>query len=542
LGFEVSHEGVTLHDYVRVVRRRKWVIATTVLLIPLVAVILSMQQPKLFQAGSELLLVQRDISSSLTGIAQGGGFYPDRTLQTQADLARVDEVARRALKLANVSDLSPGQLLAATSVTPRLDADILSISVVDGDPARAATLATAYAEAFAAYKQELDTRAITRPLSQLEAEIAALERDGEQDTSYYQDLQEKRQALQTLQTLQGGSPFQVREAGGAAQIQPRPFRNGLIALMFGIVAGFGLAFLREALDTRVRTAEEVGERLHAPLLARLPEPPKRLASHDKLVMISEPASNQAEAFRMLRTNFEFVNLGYSAKVMMVTSAVESEGKSTSASNLAVALARSGKRVVLVDLDLRRPYLEKFFDLEGHPGLTDVALGHVELEDALVRITVTESPKVPRQLGGLNGHGNGPSNGKVSGLLEVLASGPLPPDAGEFVGTEAVAKIIRELRDRSDFVIVDAPPLLSVGDAMALTSRVEAVIIVTRLKVLKRATVKELHRVLETSQALVLGYVVTGADEDQAYGYGANYGYGYRRDTSRSAAREHDRVA
>ena len=542
MGFEVSHEGVTLHDYLRVVRRRKWVIATAVILIPLVAVILSMQQPKLFQASSELLLVQRDLSSSLTGIGQSGGFYPDRTLQTQADLAWTDEVARRALRVANESDMSPGQLLAATSVTPRIDADILSVSVVDGDPARAAMLATAYAKAFTAYKHELDTRAITQPLSNIEDEQAKLESEGEQDSAQYRDLESQRLRLQTLLTLQGGNSFQVREAGGAAQIQPRPFRNGLIALMFGIVAGFGLAFLREALDTRVRTAEELGERLHAPLLARLPEPPKRLASHDKLVMISEPASNQAEAFRMLRTNFEFVNLGYSAKVIMVTSAVESEGKSTSASNLAVALARSGKRVVLVDLDLRRPYLEKFFELEGHPGLTDVALGHVALDDALVRITVTESPNVPRHLGGLNGHGNGPSNGKVSGLLEVLASGPLPPDAGEFVGTEAVAKIVRELRDRSDFVIVDAPPLLSVGDAMALTSRVEAVIIVTRLKVLKRATVKELRRVLETSQALVLGYVVTGADEDQAYGYGANYGYGYRQDTGRAAVREHDRVA
>jgi Mrp family chromosome partitioning ATPase len=143
---------------------------------------------------------------------------------------------------------------------------------------------------------------------------------------------------------------------------------------------------------------------------------------------------------------------------------------------------------------------------------------------------------------LNGHGNGSSNGKVPGFLEVLASGPLPPDAGEFVGTEAVAKIVRELRDRSDLVIVDAPPLLSVGDAMALTSRVEALIIVTRLKVLRRATIKELHRVLETSQARVLGYVVTGAEEDEGYGYGAGYGYGYRRDADREAAREHDRVA
>jgi len=534
---------VTLHDYVRVIRRRKWVIATAVILIPLVAVILSMQQPKLYQANSELLLANRDLAPSLTGIATSSGFYPDRTLQTQADLAMVSEVARRALTIANVSDMSPGQLLGATTVTPRIDADILSVSVVDRVPDRAATLASAYAKAFTSYKQELDTGTVTKALSQIDDKLADLESEGDRESDLYQSLEDKRQQLETLQTLQGGNTFQVREAAGAAQIQPRPFRNGLIGLMFGIVLGFGLAFLREALDTRVRTAEELGERLHAPLLARIPEPPKRLASHDKLVMVAEPQSTQAEAFRMLRTNFEFVNLGCSAKVVMVSSALESEGKSTSAANLAVALARSGKRVALVDLDLRRPYLDRFFELQGHPGLTDVALGHVLLEDALARITVSETSGLPQQsVGFLNGHGNGSPNGKASGFLEVLASGPLPPDAGEFVGTEAVARIIQELRDRSDLVIVDAPPLLSVGDAMALTSKVEAVIIVTRLKMLRRAAVKELHRVLETSQVRVLGYVVTGADEDEAYGYGAGYGYGYRRDADREAAREHDRVA
>jgi tyrosine-protein kinase len=543
LGFEGSHDGVTLHDYVRVVRRRKWVIATAVILIPLVAVILSMQQPKLYEANSELLLTNRDLAAGLTGIQTSSGFYPDRTLQTQADLAMVSEVARRALRIANVSDMGAGQLLGATAVVPRIDADVLSVSVVDRDPDRATKLASAYAMAFTAYKHELDTRAVTKALLQIDDKLTDLEAAGDQQSDLYQSLQDKQQQLETLQTLQAGSNFQVREAAGAAQIQPRPFRNGLIALMFGIVAGFGLAFLREALDTRVRTAEEVGERLRAPLLARVSEPPRRLAAHDKLVMVDEPSSIQAEAFRMLRTNFEFVNLGYSAKVVMVSSALESEGKSTSAANLAVALARSGKRVALVDLDLRRPYLDRFFELQGHPGLTDVALGRVHLEDALVRITVSETTSLPQQhVGLLNGHGNGSSNGKTPGFLEVLTSGPLPPDAGEFVGTEAVAKIIRELRDRSDLVIVDAPPLLSVGDAMALTSRVEAVIIVTRLKVLRRATVKELHRVLETSQALVLGYVVTGAEEDKAYGYSAGYGYGYRRDPDREAAREHDPVA
>src|SRR5207248_1374590 len=146
------------------------------------------------------------------------------------------------------------------------------------------------------------------------------------------------------------------------------------------VLGIGLAFLWEALDTRVRSAEEIDERLKLPLLGRLPEPAKRLRMENRLAMVDEPTSAGAEAFRMLRTNVDFANLERGAKTIMVTSAVEGEGKSTTAANLAVAFARSGKRVVLIDLDLRRPFVDKFFTANGHPGVTQVALGMASLEE------------------------------------------------------------------------------------------------------------------------------------------------------------------
>ena len=165
---------------------------------------------------------------------------------------------------------------------------------------------------------------------------------------------DKEQRLRTIQALQASNSFVVQPARGASQVQPRPFRAGLLGLLVGLVLGLGLAFLREALDTRVRTAEEVSEALDMTLLARLPTPPKRLTSKDSLVMLEAPRSKESEAFRMLRTNLEFTNLEHGARVIMVTSALESEGKSTTASNLALALARSGRHVALADLDLRRP--------------------------------------------------------------------------------------------------------------------------------------------------------------------------------------------
>ena len=534
MGIEgVSRDGATLHDYLRVLRRRKWIILTAIIVVPAVAVAMSMRQPALYQSTAEVLLTNKDISAGLTGVSGSSVFQTsERIAQTQANLATTPTVARRALASAGIDDMSPYQLLGSVSVQPRADADLLDFTVTSPIPARAVTLATAFAREFTIYKNELDTAGVRKTLAEASSQLDALETQGRTETTEYLSLQDKVQELRTLQALQASNSFLVQPARGAAQVQPRPFRAGVLGFLVGLVLGLGLAFLREALDTRVRTAEEVSEALDMTLLARLPTPPKRLASKDSLVMLEAPRSKEAEAFRMLRTNLEFTNLEHGARVIMVTSALESEGKSTTASNLALALARSGRHVALADLDLRRPYLDRFFDLNGRPGLTQVALGHVGLEEALTTIAITDpsdnSSRVREALGanGTNGHA------RVSGVLEVLPSGPIPPDAGEFVGTNAVSAIIQSLRDRADFVIVDAPPLLNVGDAMALSPKVDGIILVTRLKVLRRGTLKELHRLLANVRAKPLGFVVTGAEVEKGYGYGYGYGYG---DYSRSSS-------
>ena len=181
----------------------------------------------------------------------------------------------------------------------------------------------------------------------------------------YSSLVDRQQTLQSMQALQPSVASVLRQADGAVLTQPKTVRNGALGLVVGLVLGLGLAFLREALETRVRTTEEVSARLGGlPLLGRLPRPPKRLRRSGKLVMLEDPASAQAEAFRMLRANLDFMTLDRDARTIMITSALEQEGKSTTVANLAVAFARAGKRVALVDLDLRRPVLARFFDLEG----------------------------------------------------------------------------------------------------------------------------------------------------------------------------------
>jgi non-specific protein-tyrosine kinase len=224
---------------------------------------------------------------------------------------------------------------------------------------------------------------------------------------------------------------------------------------------------------------------------------------------------------------------------MVTSAGEQEGKSTTIANLAVALARSGRHVVLVDLDLRRPYLNRFFELGG-PGITQVALGQVSLDDALETVAITEpSPGRPYTKPHVNGNGNGNGARRATGLLEVLPSGPIPPDPGEFVGTEALTEILEQLRERADVVLVDAPPMLHVGDAITLSSKVDAIVVVTRIKTLRRQMLGELARQLSTVPTRVVGYIATGGAPGESYGYESGYGYGYRRGHYSSHQADHD---
>jgi Mrp family chromosome partitioning ATPase len=295
--------------------------------------------------------------------------------------------------------------------------------------------------------------------------------------------------------------------------------------MLGLVLGVGLAFAVDAVDTRVRSSAEIGHRLRLGLVGRIPPPPRKLQRSDKLVMVAQPSGTQAEAFRVLRTNLDFARLGGDVRSILVTSALEQEGKSTTAANLAVALARSGKKTCLVNLDLRRPYLEHFFRLQGTYGITDVALGLATLEQALVPIDLStglasEHAAPQERTAALAADGD-------AGALDVLASGPLPPDPGEFAGTRKLAEILLGLRQRYDIVVIDTSPLLRVGDAMTLSSRVDGLIVVTRLNVVSRPILSELARVLESAPTAKLGYVVTGSGRQVAYAGSHSYGFGYR---------------
>lgn len=534
------HDATSVFAYLAVVRRRAWVIALCAITVPAVAYFLSSRQTPQYSSTADVYINQQNLASALTGIdTSGGTANQPQSVATFASLAAIPDVAARALKIAKLHDRSPQALLGQTSVTPNANTNILAFSVKDVSPATAQLLATSYARAFTQYRNDLQAQPVIRARHELEAAIAALDASGKKSSALRDSLEEKDQTLQTLQTLQTSGAVVIRRAEPGAQVSPHPRRDTAVGLALGLLLGLGLAFGAEALDTRIRSSGELGELLGGlPLLARVPPPAKTVQERDELVMIAQPKHQSAEAFRLLRANLEFVRMaGGDARTIIVTSAAEKEGKSTTAANLAVAAARAGKKVALVDLDLRRPYLDRFFRLTAADGVTDVLLGRLPLASALQRIDLDLGTAAARRPE-LNGNGDGPDRQTpAAGLLDVLVSGPLPPNPGEFVGLPRLAQVISRLREAYDMVLVDTPPLLRVGDALTLASQADGLIVVARLKLLRRPMVRELRRLLAGAPALKLGYVVTGPvpgeSDSEAYGYG--YGHTYQATRDREPA-------
>jgi succinoglycan biosynthesis transport protein ExoP len=520
---------LTLRDYLRIAARRKWIIILCALLAPASAVAVSLQQEKLYQASADVLLSRQNLAAALTNTDDPlAAQDPERHAETQVNVARVPRVLSQALAGAGVSDRGPDDLLERSNVSAKPSADILVFRVTDPDRRLAIRLATAYAEAFTRYRRTLDTASLKLARREAEAELAELQAAGEARSELYANLVEKERELRTLEALQTSNANLLRPARRAEQVQPRPLRNGLIGLALGVLLGIGFALLRDALDTRVRSVDEIAGALDLPLLGRIAEPSRRIRRKGGLVMREEPASSLAEAFRMLRTNVEFANVTRGARLIMVTSAVEGEGKSTTAANLAFAFARQGKRVALVELDLRRPSLARIVGLDGGPGITDAAVHWTSVDEAIAHVTLSNGHGPPPN-GSTNGHGS------VAGKLDVLVAGSLPPNPGEFVGTRGVKDVLRELRERYDLVLIDSPPLLHVGDARALAAEVDAVLLVVRLHIARKQYLAELRRALEAVPAQPLGFVLAGAELEEGYGYESYAYYGSKQPAKPAAA-------
>lgn len=521
---DASNAGSTLASSLHTLRRRAWILVLCLVLIPAAALFVSERSAKQYQASAEIYASGDDLASVLTGIDTGSG--SGNTAENIVYLSLTPRVARRTLAALERTDRSPAYLLSQTSVLQKGGSDFFVVSIRDADPEVAAQLATEYARQIIRYRSELTTAAIGNARRLAARKLAQLEAAGKDRTLLYRSLAEKDQELETLEALQTSQLSVVRTPTRGHQVAPRPKRAAALGVFLALVLGAGLMFTFEALDPRVRSGTEIAEQLDLPLLARVPAPPRKLASNGRLVMLARPAGHHGESFRMLRTNLEFALLSSEARTILLTSAVPKEGKSTIAANLAVALARGGRRVALVDLDLRRPHLNRFFDLPGTPGVTDVALGRAPLQGTLHRIDLGT---------GLPLSTAGSANGSLAtGSLDVFTSGAPPHDPGELVGTSRLSEILTALRASHDLVVIDTPPMLRVGDVITLSTKVDALVVVSRLNVVRRPELLEMRRLLDSVPVTKLGLVLTGTERERK----GDYGYGYAvTERDRNGARQ-----
>jgi succinoglycan biosynthesis transport protein ExoP len=527
-GEAFSDRPTTLAEYQAILRRRKWIIIALPVIAAVVAYALSTMQSPQYKATAQVRVNTTSIVLALGGLPSSPFGDPTRFLTLQANVARDRQLAERVAEKSGIPGMTRDTFLSESSAASQTDADILALSATYPSAAGATRLANTYASELKDYNTERQTAGINAAIASIEKTLRPLRIAGNTtspDFLYLSQLEGQLKALGS--SLASNTSVQLAE--GASKVRPRPKRNAILGGLLGLVLGVGLAFLAEALDKRVRTEKEIEEALGIPLLGRIPRPARALRNANRLVMLAEPTSVHAQTFRRLRTSLEFVNFEQGARRIMVTSALPREGKSTTVANLAVALARAGRRIAIADLDLRRPFLHSFFDTGSDHGFTDVVVNRVKLERAVRSVALPGSSRLGAAQS-MNGSyppaagsaGNGRAD--VESVLHVLPAGSIPPAADEFLESERVSTVLDDLSEQFDVVLLDAPPLLAVGDVMTLSTKVDAIVVVTRLGIHRRQ-LEELARQLHTCRAPILGFVLTGASHGDSYSYG--YGYDER---------------
>jgi capsular exopolysaccharide synthesis family protein len=285
---------------------------------------------------------------------------------------------------------------------------------------------------------------------------------------------------------------------------PNLVLNLAIGLVAGLALGIGLAWLRSVLDTRINSADDLKNVTGGPLLGTIPFDPE--SQTRPLVVHDEPHSPVAEEYRGLRTNLVFTNVGGKGQCVVISSANPSDGKSTTAANLAITLADSARRVVLIDCDFRRPALARYMRVEGGVGLSDILVGRAQPVDVLQRW----------------GNEN----------LYVLPTGHTPPNPSELLGSDLMQDLVAFLLKSFDYVLIDSPPLLVATDATVLSRVADGVVLVASYDTTRRHALAAAVNSLNMVGGRLLGTILTKVPAKKVgpyrsgHGYGAGYGYGY----------------
>jgi succinoglycan biosynthesis transport protein ExoP len=522
-----DRQPANLRHYLQILWRRKWIIVETAIVIPLIVVLLSLNQPKRYEATARVMAVtQETVVNAAAGTNLDLPTIDERGLQTLATFVVTPEVVDGALSELGW-DTTTADAIAVVTAEADPTADVILITANDADPERAAALANAVAVQFVDWRRQSQRGSIDEAIQLVEQQLKGTPRD----TLTYSALLDRRSQLEVIKALVTGDVA----VGEAAQVpgtpsSPQPLRNGVLAFAAAFILGIGLAFVRESLDVKVHTVDDIADALDVPLLGTVSQFKSDERGPGRMVALEDPRSPAAEMYRFLRTNLEFVNFDRQAKTVLVTSPQPSQGKSTTIANLAVTLLRAGKKVALVEGDLRRPSLHRFFKVRNALGVTTVVSGATSLDEAVHTLTFTEASYAAN---GAEGGGDatpsatGAAVESASGELhlDVLTSGPVPPNPGEIVTSDQLSSILAELRRYHDYVLVDAPPMFVVGDAATLAGRVDGVIVILRFNETTTGTLAAVDEFVKRIPARTLGVVVTGVPQrahGRSYHYDAYY--------------------
>jgi receptor protein-tyrosine kinase len=475
-------------------------------LVPLAVLALTLTQSELYQGEAQVLLNTEDATEQVLGSVSGrrSADELDRDAATQAEVASTPELAARVLRKVGANGQTPEELLDNTDVRARSGSDILTFRVNDPEPARARRLANAYASEYVLYRARLGAESIAE--AQLDVQRRLDNLGPGAGGRLAEQLRGTLRRLETVAALQGAGVTRVRRADEAEKVRPRPVRNTAIGVALGLLLGVALAFVRDLFDRRVRSADEAASLVGLPLLARLPGRTIKRRGSSRLPLVHEPDGPEADGYRTLMYRLQMANVERRAQVILVTSAVEGEGKTTTSANLALALARAGHNTALVELDLWRPALHRVFGFTSRLGLTDVLLGRSSVDAALVR---ADSGPVVGRAGG----GNGADPGV--GSLAVLPAGHSPSHPSDLIALPTLPDVLASLRVRYETVILDSPPLVQGGDGIALAAMADAVLVVTRLGGVHRDGLLELRRRLQGIPVPAVGLAVTDAELDSS---------------------------
>lgn len=459
-------EPVNLHGYLQVLRERWKLIVAALVLGVAVAAALSVTASKRYASTVTMFIsAQSQTRAQDTTNAYEGSLLSQQKVKSYVQLLSGKRIASQVVSATKV-DLSPGALAAEISASSQPDTVLLSATVTDRSPARAQLLANSVGSQFG------------QLVSQLEAPPGG-----------------------------GTASIAVRvvqPAGlSASPVSPRPVRNVGLGALLGLLVGLAAAFVRNALDTSVKSVEDMTEVAGAPSLGVIAYDAD---VHKRPLIVQEhPHAPRAESFRQIRTALQYIDIDRSRKVVVFTSSVPEEGKTTTVVNLAIALAQGGTKVALVEADLRRPRAAHYLGVEGSVGLTTVLAGAVTLDEAL-------------QSWGEDG-------------LTVLSSGGLPPNPSELLASDHMRDVLGELSTRFDVVLIDSPPLLPVTDAAALSALCDGAVIVVRHGKTSRDKVRQSAAALAGVGARVLGAVLTMTPSAAAGSY-----YYYALDTAKAQHR------